>query len=269
MKKIRQNNVLLERDDESLYEEFHANTKLDRYGARQFGERIGQFSAVPQVVSETRESFKNYSGLDRILLPFNALPKLARGALSSVLVSRRTQHPMPGAVPIAWLSAILFGASIKGSSLDQLGLQKTRLYPSAGALYPLEVYVLAMNVKSVPKAVYHYSPSDHSITRIAEIPEGWRFGDVFFVEGDLGGCGFLIVISSVFARNTSKYGDRGYRMILFEAGHLAQNFLLISGALKASSLPIGGFNEQILEELIGIDGVEESAIYPILFGNSP
>jgi len=58
-----------------------------------------------------------------------------------------------------------------------------------------------------------------------------------------------------------KYGERGYRFLLFEAGHIMQNLLLVASALGVSALPIGGFVDAELDSALGIDGLDEVSLY--------
>lgn len=66
-----------------------------------------------------------------------------------------------------------------------------------------------------------------------------------------------------------KYGPRGYRYVLEEAGHLSQNLMLVAAATELGSLPIGGFRDQLLNELLTVDGVNEAAVYGTILGHTP
>jgi len=76
----------------------------------------------------------------------------------------------------------------------------------------------------------------------------------------------FIVISCVFKRTIGKYQDRGYRYVLLEAGHAAQNIYLVSAGLKLSCCAIGGFTDNLLDESLDIDGVDESVLYILAIG---
>ena len=79
--------------------------------------------------------------------------------------------------------------------------------------------------------------------------------------------GCIILISAVFKRNTIKYGDRGYRHIMQEAGHLGQNIYLISSALGLGCCAISGFNDEELNNMLDLDGVNEGVIYSFSIGS--
>ena len=78
---------------------------------------------------------------------------------------------------------------------------------------------------------------------------------------------FAIVMSSVMQRVKFKYGERGYRFALLEAGHIAQNILLAATSEELGAVPIGGFFDDRLNDILGLDGLEEIVIYSVLVGN--
>jgi SagB-type dehydrogenase family enzyme len=143
---------------------------------------------------------------------------------------------------------------------------RLRAVPSGGALFPLEVYVVPWRVEGLPLALYHFDPLRCVLERL-------RSGDL---EGDVRaatvyedvalGCGALFVVSGVFWRTRFKYGLRGYRFALLECGHLAQNILLTATAFGLGSVPIGGFYDRRADQLLGLDGVNESTLYAVAVG---
>ena len=81
--------------------------------------------------------------------------------------------------------------------------------------------------------------------------------------------GFLIValaLSAVFWRSRFKYGLRGYRFVLLEAGHAVQNLLLCAAGLGIAALPVGGYYDRRLEALLDLDGVDEAVVYLVCLG---
>ena len=81
------------------------------------------------------------------------------------------------------------------------------------------------------------------------------------------GASLIVFITSIFERSIFKYGDRGYRFILLEAGHVAQNINLVSNALGLGSVNIGGYFDREIDDLLGLDGVAHSTIYMIAIGS--
>jgi SagB-type dehydrogenase family enzyme len=140
-----------------------------------------------------------------------------------------------------------------------------RPVPSAGALYPLELYVLGLRVPAVEPTVWHYDPFRHRLETLRSFdPDDVRAAivDPSLVETAAG----VVVVTAVFWRARFKYGVRGYRFALLEAGHLVQNALLVATALGLPALPLGGFFDRKLDGLVGADGLDEASIYALLLG---
>jgi SagB-type dehydrogenase family enzyme len=138
-----------------------------------------------------------------------------------------------------------------------------RHVPSAGALYPLELYTVATDADGIDTGTYHYDPYVHRLERFrdnADLRPAIADGDLF----DRTCC--AVVLTAVFWRSRFKYGQRAYRFTLLESGHVAQNLLLAASALDVAALPLGGFYDARLDELLGLDGVDESSLYVVLLG---
>jgi SagB-type dehydrogenase family enzyme len=78
----------------------------------------------------------------------------------------------------------------------------------------------------------------------------------------------LVVVTGVFWRSRFKYGLRGYRFALLEAGHLMQNAVLAATDLELDALPIGGFYDALLDRLVGADGLDEASLYALALAGS-
>ena len=111
-----------------------------------------------------------------------------------------------------------------------------RTAPSAGALFPLELYVVAANVDGLSQGVYKFVPKDHSIIKVAD---GDKRGDIFNVglkQASIKHAPALIIIAAVYERTLVKYGDRSERYIFIETGHVGQNIYLQSAALEIGAV---------------------------------
>jgi SagB-type dehydrogenase family enzyme len=87
------------------------------------------------------------------------------------------------------------------------------------------------------------------------------------VDGDLvDRASALVVVTGCFWRSRFKYGLRGYRFVLLEAGHVVQNACLMAAALRLSALPLGGFYDRSFDELVGADGLDEASVYALMLG---
>jgi SagB-type dehydrogenase family enzyme len=142
-----------------------------------------------------------------------------------------------------------------------------RPVPSGGALYPLELYPAVIGVEGMKPGIYHYDPYAR---RLADLERSFeRLRDALVDPSLAASSSVAIVITGVFWRSRFKYGQRGYRFTLLEAGHVAQNLVLAAAGLELSALPLGGFYDREVERAIGVDGVDESALYVVLVGGAP
>lgn len=140
-----------------------------------------------------------------------------------------------------------------------------RTTPSAGALYPLEVYVAVGNVENLAPGVYKYKPEKHKLIRLGntdvreKLAEG-SLGQTWVKEGAID-----IVIAAVYERTTRKYSDRGVRYVHMEAGHAAQNIYLQATALHLGMVTVGAFYDDRVKEIMGMPG-NETPLYVIPVG---
>lgn len=141
-----------------------------------------------------------------------------------------------------------------------------RASPSAGALYPLEVYPVVNRVEGLVNGVYHYRPGVHSLDLVKE-------GDfrALLLTSTLGQdmvlrAGAVFVITAIFQRTRWKYQDRTYRYVLLEAGHLGQNLYLAATSLGLGACAIGAFFDDEVNRLVEVDGKEEAAVYVVSIG---
>ena len=143
-----------------------------------------------------------------------------------------------------------------------------RAFPSAGALYPTETYVGVRAVEGLVGGIYHYQPKEHSLARIREGDFSGALMRAAMDQEMVGSAGAVIVLTSLFDRLRWKYHDRSYRYALIEAGHIGQNVYLAAEALGLGCCAVGAFFDDQLNELVGVDGVDEAAVFMLVVGNS-
>jgi SagB-type dehydrogenase family enzyme len=247
-------------------EAFHESSKLyPSFAARQTRGRLLD-SHLGLRLSSLR-SVKRSSHLPAVPLPEPVLPGTRFGDVVQSRRSERTFAEVP--LQLADLSALLHAAYGVTHELDVgapgLGPQ-LRTVPSAGGLYPLEIYALPWRVDELPRALYHFDPLRRVLEQIrrGELEDDVRAATVY--DDAALGCGALFVVSAMFWRTRFKYGLRGYRFALLECGHLAQNLLLAATALGLAAVPLGGFYDRRVDQLLGLDGVNESALYMVAVG---
>lgn len=128
--------------------------------------------------------------------------------------------------------------------------QGFRTAPSAGALYPLELYVLAGNVDGLPAGLFRYRPRDHSLLSVASDDRRKKMQRAALGQEWVGHNAVLIVFCSVDSRTTAKYGRRGVRYIHIEVGHAAQNIMLQVQALGLGSAVVGAFDDDSVAKIL-------------------
>jgi len=125
-----------------------------------------------------------------------------------------------------------------------------RTAPSAGALYPLEVYAVT------PTAVLHYEPAGHAVTVRFEGDYRPALQAAAWSQDPVGEAPVTFVIAAVVERTAAKYGERATRYVQLEAGHTAQNILLQAVALGLGGVPIGAFRDDEVAALLELRGAE-------------
>jgi len=141
-----------------------------------------------------------------------------------------------------------------------------RTAPSAGALYPIETYLVINNVEDLEKGIYHYNVKHHQLEEI-------QLGDFgrFAAAGALGqemcaSAAVVFIWTAVFQRSKWKYQQRAYRYVYLDAGHIAGNLALAATSLGLGSCQIAALFDDEINELIEVDGVEESVLYMSVVG---
>jgi SagB-type dehydrogenase family enzyme len=190
--------------------------------------------------------------------------------LFEAIKKRESRRDMSGScLSLKEISIILeYGCGITRRAENGNG---RRAYPSAGARYPLETYVLVIGEgddNGIKKGLYHYDLLNHQLDILPaffnEVNKIESLASYEFVQKS----SILVFFSAVFERTQMKYGQRGYRFILQESGHIGQNIYLICEALGLKCCSLGGFriSDKEIEKLLDIDGVTESVVYAMAIG---
>jgi SagB-type dehydrogenase family enzyme len=258
--------LLLKSDKDAVWELFHENSKTSFVEPHPLYKRWPSNEFVVTWMRMLRR-VKPYRDLPKIALP-QQLPA-SRQSLDDVVRGRHGAHAFgPGPVRLEQLAKVLWMSY--GVNRDNAGTsypRPFRMIPSGGALYPLELYVHATRVEGLAPGLYHYDSEAHELDVLRQKDESEAVARCM-VQADLGRSAAAVVfITAVFARSVFKYADRGYRFILLEAGHLAQNATLIGQEMGLATAPIGGYADRDVDRYLGIDGLNESTIYLFLLGH--
>jgi len=138
-----------------------------------------------------------------------------------------------------------------------------RTTPSAGATYPLEIYLVVGEVEGLESGLYHYSISSHSLERIKEQDIRNKLSQAALGQRMIEKAAISIVIAADYGRTTGHYGQRGIRYVHMEVGHVGQNISLQVNALGLGTVMIGAFEDKQVKEVLGI---REEPLYIIPVG---
>jgi SagB-type dehydrogenase family enzyme len=203
-----------------------------------------------------------YDGCPVVALPKEPSPP--RRAFASVVRARRSAERF-GGEPIALekLATVLrLGAGVTGTT----GGRRRRAAPSAGALYPVDLHCLVRAVDGLAAGLYTHQPElDRLVQRSTVDPTEEVREAVGYEIAE--GAAAVVVLTGALGRGRPRYGERAYRFVLLEAGHVAQNLLLAAEACGLAACPIGGFADDHLNHLLCLDGVADAVVYLVALGS--
>lgn len=235
---------------------FHENTKRNIY----YPIEEPSFITKPHM-------FKEYPNLPRIVLqkPITGLDT----NLDQVILGRRSCRNFRNeALTQQELSKLLwYSYGITDKTIYERFEVLGRPNPSAGALYPFELYLSIFNVEDIEPGIYHYCPIDHSLEQLKIGNFSNKLVQYFMGQYYISDASLIIMLSGITDRITWKYDVRGYRYLLIEAGHIVQTLNLIAVSLNLAGLCLGGFYDDPLCEFIGIDSLTEPIIYGLAIGH--
>jgi len=145
------------------------------------------------------------------------------------------------------------------------GLKVRKTAPSAGATYPLELFLVVgkNSLDDMPCGVYHYIQKSHSLKLLIKEDVSLRLvsaclGQSFVIDACVN-----IVIATKYERTTSKYQERGPRYVHMEAGSVTQNIHLVSAALGLGTVIIGAFDDLEVKNVLNLSEFEPLALMPV------
>jgi SagB-type dehydrogenase family enzyme len=207
-----------------------------------------------------------YEGYDEVALP-DAMASLD-APLRDAITNRVTARDIaPAPMSLAQLGTVLhaaYGVTRRNDAGEYP--RPFRVVPSGGALYPLELYLHTSHVDGLTAGLHHFDPHARALRLLQRGDRAQQIGDALVQPQLASSLSALVFVTAVFERSVFKYGNRGYRFVLLEAGHVAQNINLVSTALGFGCINIGGFFDRDVDRLLGLDGVCHSTIYLVGIG---
>jgi SagB-type dehydrogenase family enzyme len=192
---------------------------------------------------------------------------LALGNLQEALLKRKSlrEYNVGKKIALNELSTLLYySAGVKPMKDNRDSVR--RFYPSGGARYPLELYLGIFRVENMSSGLYHYNVKEHSLEELSTDSEDisdLKEGLYYPWSRD---AAIVIYITAVWERNMIKYDDRGYRIVLMEAGHVAQNIALVASSLGIGCCNSVGFHNKHTDNILDIVNHDEDSLYMALLG---
>ncbi len=209
--------------------------------------------------SQTSSDFKNGQNFKTIQLPEPNYE--SQTSVEAALSKRRSVREYRiRSVSLKEVSQLLWAAQ---GITDKVNGFRTA--PSAGALYPLEVYLTAHRVNDVDDGVYKYDPQNHQLITKKEGSFQTQLSNAALGQSAIRDAAVNIVIAAVHERTTQKYGKRGIRYVHMETGHAAQNVFLQAVSLNLGMVVVGAFNDEKVKQLLSLEE-REAPLYILPVG---
>jgi SagB-type dehydrogenase family enzyme len=142
-----------------------------------------------------------------------------------------------------------------------------RTAPSAGALYPIETYVVVNNVEGLEKGLYHYCIEEHALEELKLGDLGEALAQAALGQKMLMNAPLIFVWTAIFERSKWKYRQRAFRYVYLDAGIIGENLALSATGIGLGSCNVGAFFDDEVNEILGVDVVEESVVYLSVVGH--
>lgn len=216
--------------------------------------------AMDRLSTWTRE-VPTYKTYDRPLMTIALPAPLLEGGLPlwEAIAKRRSMRRFATEpLPLATLSQLLWATQ---GITGKLGCHEVRACASAGALYPNETYLFVNRVADVPPGLYHYGVQAHMLEQLAEGEFAESLSHACLGQECCLTAPMVFAWGTVVARCAWKYADRAYRYLYLDAGHIGAQLQLACCGLGLGSVNIGAFFDEEVNDLLGLDGQEETAVY--------
>jgi len=207
-------------------------------------------------------TFKSYPDTKRLKLP---QPDLSWPAdLWQCLARRRSERDTtPEPLALEELARLLWAAQ---GVTARAGMYLLRTAPSAGALYPFETYLYIDRVEGVPQGIYHFNVDDFALDLLKQENFNRNITAACLGQSAVRRAAVVIIWTAMMLRCMTKYRERAMRYIPMDLGHVCQNVQLAATAMDFGSCPIGAFYDDDINDLLGIDGQEETVLYLVTVG---
>lgn len=160
-----------------------------------------------------------------------------------------------------------YGRNGRELKLDKHNTMPLRTVPSAGGLFPIELYIAIFNVQDIPMGIYHYNPINSELELLKS--GDYRKEVIQYYQNfkQIGDSSALVMMTSVYNRTIEKYGERGWRFIFLDAGHIGQNLYLSASKLGIGITTLGGGYDADINRFLDLNDNEEVYVYGAVIGD--
>ena len=177
-------------------------------------------------------------------------------------IERRRSLRVYGQLPLSLEELSLLLWCTQGVKEVVPGLRTNRTVPGAGARHAFETTLLVNTVQGLRPGLYRFLAIEHGLLALPSPPDITpQFVAACRGQEHVRTCGVMFLWTAVTYRMTWRYGERGYRYLHLDAGHVCQNLYLTAEALGCGTCALAAFNDDDVNRLLGLDGVEQFAIY--------
>ena len=223
----------------------------------------GKLSGGPLIWSAKPKTYKTYPASPKIKLD---KPEVKGGMplWEAIQIRQSIRNYKNTPLEKSHLSQLLWAT--QGISREAMDFE-FRTAPSAGALYPVETYLILNNVEGIEPGVYHYNVKNHQLDQLKRGDFRMDIARAALDQDMAYSANVIFVWTALFERSKWKYKQRAYRYVYLDTGHIAENLALAAVALGLGTCQIGALYDDEVNELIDIDGEEESILYMSTVGD--
>jgi SagB-type dehydrogenase family enzyme len=262
-------------DTGRIGEMYMLNSKSSRYSLKDiFG--INLYMSSFAFVCEAKNEERSISMDKKIQLPKHVSLKTA---LDKAIIHRKSHRHFENiSLQFKTISSILYycngiSGKLQSQIVESEFLQpleiKTRTVSSAGGLYPLDIYLIALNIENLENGIYLYLPVDNSLVSINNTISKEQIFSSFDSSSEviqIRNASFIIVITGKIWKLIRKYGNRGLKFMFIEAGEISQNIHLSAQSMGVGTVDTAGYYDNEIEKIVGIDGINEFIMHSIIGG---
>ena len=250
---------------------YHENSKLTNISNRKLGERIVGF-LNPYFIERSVQPYKIYPNntsysLNDFIVNLSQIDEFYKLILSRRSIRNFKTEYKISLFELAQVLHCSYGINLLEKLTDMDGYMGYRSVPSAGGLYPLEIYIVLLN-SHLESGLYHFSVKDNSLVLLKNGNYLEYLKNIIQAEPyiNINSASGLIFITSVAERQIMKYGERSYRYTLQEVGQVSQMICLLFEKIHFGNCFAGSYMDDEINDFIGIDGVFETIQNIIIFG---